>query len=137
MHREARTAITSSRDADSIIAETASMLIKSAFGRASPVCDKFASSAPADRQSGHAGAASGGQSTPWRERYVLPLDLGASFISPRSLCAVWVSADDRALGAALSYAVDVRNRVVVAAGNVGAAQCPLGSRAMRDSATVA
>lgn len=55
-------------------------------------------------------------------------DLGASVINISSVACVAVSAalDDRALGAALAYAVDVKNAVVVAAaGNSGgAAQCP-------------
>ena len=55
-------------------------------------------------------------------------DLGASVINISSVaCAPVASApDDRALGAALAYAVDVKNAVVVAAaGNTGgAAQCP-------------
>ncbi|GAB1813842.1 type VII secretion system ESX-4 serine protease mycosin MycP4 [Mycobacterium sp. MUNTM1] len=55
-------------------------------------------------------------------------DLGASVINISSVaCAPVASAlDDRALGAALAYAVDVKNAVVVAAaGNTGGAgQCP-------------
>ncbi|MEE2854538.1 MAG: type VII secretion-associated serine protease mycosin [Actinomycetota bacterium] len=54
-------------------------------------------------------------------------DLGASVINISSVaCAPVASAlDDRALGAALAYAVDVKNAVVVAAaGNAGAGQCP-------------
>lgn len=55
-------------------------------------------------------------------------DLGASVINISSVACVPVTAslDDRALGAALAYAVDVKNAVVVAAaGNTGgAAQCP-------------
>jgi membrane-anchored mycosin MYCP len=54
-------------------------------------------------------------------------DLGASVINVSSVACVPVAAapDDRALGAALSYAVDVKNAVVVAAaGNTGAGQCP-------------
>lgn len=55
-------------------------------------------------------------------------DLGASVINISSVaCVPVVSAlDDRALGAALAYAVDVKNAVVVAAaGNTGGAgQCP-------------
>ncbi|MED5812659.1 type VII secretion-associated serine protease mycosin [Mycolicibacterium sp. 050232] len=50
-------------------------------------------------------------------------DLGATVINISSVACVPAAAapDDRALGAALSYAVDVRNVVVVAAaGNVGA-----------------
>lgn len=50
-------------------------------------------------------------------------DLGATVINISSVACVPVAAapDDRTLGAALSYAVDVRNVVVVvAAGNVGA-----------------
>ncbi|BBY17459.1 type VII secretion-associated serine protease [Mycolicibacterium litorale] len=55
-------------------------------------------------------------------------DLGATVINVSSVaCLASAEAlDDRALGAALSYAVDVRNAVVVtAAGNVGGpGQCP-------------
>ena len=54
-------------------------------------------------------------------------DLGASVINISSVACVAVTSalDDRALGAALAYAVDVKNTVVVAAaGNSGAAQCP-------------
>ena len=55
-------------------------------------------------------------------------DLGASVINISSVACVSASSrlDDRALGAALAYAVDVKNAVVVAAaGNTGGgAQCP-------------
>jgi membrane-anchored mycosin MYCP len=55
-------------------------------------------------------------------------DLGASVINVSSVACVRASSelDDRALGAALAYAVDVKNVVVVApAGNTGGhAQCP-------------
>ncbi|OBG57520.1 type VII secretion-associated serine protease mycosin [Mycobacterium sp. E188] len=55
-------------------------------------------------------------------------DLGASVINISSVACVPAAAtlDDRALGAALAYAVDIKNAVVVAAaGNTGsAAQCP-------------
>ncbi|WP_077099505.1 type VII secretion-associated serine protease mycosin [Mycobacterium terramassiliense] len=55
-------------------------------------------------------------------------DLGASVINISSVACVPVGStlDDRALGAALAYAVDVKNAVVVAAaGNSGGtAQCP-------------
>ncbi|OBA73099.1 type VII secretion-associated serine protease mycosin [Mycobacterium sp. 1554424.7] len=55
-------------------------------------------------------------------------DLGASVINVSSVACVPVASplDDRALGAALAYAVDVKNAVVVAAaGNTGgAAPCP-------------
>lgn len=54
-------------------------------------------------------------------------DLGASVINISSVACVPVASalDDRALGAALAYAVDVKNAVIVAAaGNIGAAQCP-------------
>jgi membrane-anchored mycosin MYCP len=55
-------------------------------------------------------------------------DLGASVINISSVACVPAAAalDDRALGAALAYAVDVKNAVVVAAaGNTGGAtQCP-------------
>ncbi|OBB95153.1 type VII secretion-associated serine protease mycosin [Mycobacterium sp. 852002-40037_SCH5390672] len=55
-------------------------------------------------------------------------DLGASVINISSIACVPAASalDDRALGAALAYAVDVKNAVVVAAaGNTGGAgQCP-------------
>jgi membrane-anchored mycosin MYCP len=55
-------------------------------------------------------------------------DVGATVINVSSVACVSVAAalDDRALGAALAYAVDVKNVVVVAAGgNVGGpGQCP-------------
>ncbi len=55
-------------------------------------------------------------------------DMGASVINVSSIACVEATAelDDRALGAALAYAVDVKNVVVVAAaGNVGGlGQCP-------------
>jgi membrane-anchored mycosin MYCP len=55
-------------------------------------------------------------------------DLGASVINISSVACVPVTSalDDRALGAALAYAVDIKNAVIVAAaGNTGAAgQCP-------------
>lgn len=54
-------------------------------------------------------------------------DLGASVINISSVACIRVGSalDDRALGAALSYAVDMKNVVVVvAAGNTGAGQCP-------------
>jgi membrane-anchored mycosin MYCP len=55
-------------------------------------------------------------------------DLGASVINISSVACVPVESalDDRALGAALAYAVDVKNAVVIAAaGNTGGAgQCP-------------
>lgn len=55
-------------------------------------------------------------------------DMGASVINVSSIACVESTAelDDRALGAALAYAVDVKNVVVVAAaGNVGGlGQCP-------------
>ena len=67
-------------------------------------------------------------------------DLGASVINISSVACAHVgpALDDRALGAALSYAVDVKNTVVVvAAGNIGAGQCPAQQAdATRDSATV-
>jgi membrane-anchored mycosin MYCP len=67
-------------------------------------------------------------------------DLGASVIniSPVACARVGSGLDDRALGAALSYAVDAKNTVVVvAAGNIGAGQCPAQQAdATRDSATV-
>jgi len=62
-------------------------------------------------------------------------DLGASVINISSVACVPAASvlDDRALGAALAYAVDVKNAVIVAAaGNTGgAAQCP----AQRSDAT--
>ena len=62
-------------------------------------------------------------------------DLGASVINISSVACVPAASvlDDRALGAALAYAADVKNAVVVAAaGNTGgAAQCP----AQRSDAT--
>ena len=69
-------------------------------------------------------------------------DLGASVINVSSVaCAPAASVlDDRALGAALAYAVDVKNAVIVAAaGNTGgAAQCPAQrSDATWESVTVA
>lgn len=53
-------------------------------------------------------------------------DMGASVINISSVACAEVVLDDRALGAALSYAVDVKDAVVVvAAGNVGGdGQCP-------------
>ena len=55
-------------------------------------------------------------------------DMGATVINVSSVACVPVAdaLDDRALGAALAYAVDVKNVVVVAAaGNVGGpGQCP-------------
>ena len=54
-------------------------------------------------------------------------DLGASVINISSVACTPAdkALDDGALGAALSYAVDTKNVVVVAAaGNVGAGQCP-------------
>jgi membrane-anchored mycosin MYCP len=54
-------------------------------------------------------------------------DLGASVINISSVACTPADAalDDGALGAALSYAVDTKNVVVVAAaGNTGAGQCP-------------
>jgi membrane-anchored mycosin MYCP len=60
-------------------------------------------------------------------------DLGASVINISSVACVHTDAglNDRALGAALAYAVDVKNAVVVvAAGNTGGAgQCPAQSPA--------
>jgi membrane-anchored mycosin MYCP len=69
-------------------------------------------------------------------------DLGASVINISSVACVPAGSalDDRALGAALAYAVDVKNAVVVAAaGNTGgAAQCPQQpSDASWETATVA
>lgn len=63
-------------------------------------------------------------------------DLGATVINVSSVACLPAAdaPDDRALGAALSYAVDVRNVVVVtAAGNVGGAgQCPTQNPAHSD-----
>jgi membrane-anchored mycosin MYCP len=69
-------------------------------------------------------------------------DLGASVINISSVACVPVDSalDDRTLGAALAYAVDVKNAVVVAAaGNTGgAAQCPRqAADATWETATVA
>lgn len=69
-------------------------------------------------------------------------DLGASVINISSVACVPAATalDDRALGAALAYAVDVKNAVIVAAaGNTGSdAQCPpQRSDATRDTVTVA
>jgi membrane-anchored mycosin MYCP len=69
-------------------------------------------------------------------------DLGASVINISSVACVPAGSvlDDRALGAALAYAVDVKNAVIVAAaGNTGgAAQCPAQlPDATWESATVA
>ena len=69
-------------------------------------------------------------------------DLGASVINISSVACVPAasSLDDRALGAALAYAVDIKNAVVVApAGNTGgAARCPpQRPDATWDTATVA
>jgi membrane-anchored mycosin MYCP len=67
-------------------------------------------------------------------------DLGASVINISSVACIRIGSalDDRALGAALSYAVDVKNSVVVvAAGNSGAGQCPAQQGAATwDTATV-
>jgi membrane-anchored mycosin MYCP len=69
-------------------------------------------------------------------------DLGASVINISSVACVPVESrlDDRALGAALAYAVDVKNAVVVAAaGNTGGpGQCPAQRpETPRDTTTVA
>jgi membrane-anchored mycosin MYCP len=68
-------------------------------------------------------------------------DLGASVINISSVACIRTEStlDDRALGAALSYAVDVKDAVVVvAAGNTGAGQCPAQQpQATWDTATVA
>jgi membrane-anchored mycosin MYCP len=67
-------------------------------------------------------------------------DLGASVINISSVACTRAGSalDDRSLGAALSYAVDTKNVVVVAAaGNTGAGQCPTQQvDATWDSATV-
>ncbi|EPQ49172.1 subtilase family protein [Mycobacterium sp. 012931] len=68
-------------------------------------------------------------------------DLGASVINISTIACVAAESppDDRALGAALAYAVDVKNAVIVAAaGNTGgAAQCPSQRpETSRDTATV-
>ncbi|MGE2814048.1 type VII secretion-associated serine protease mycosin [Mycobacterium heidelbergense] len=69
-------------------------------------------------------------------------DLGASVINVSSVACVPIGSqlDDRSLGAALAYAVDVKNAVIVAAaGNTGgSAQCPpQRPDATRDTVTVA
>jgi membrane-anchored mycosin MYCP len=68
-------------------------------------------------------------------------DLGASVINISSVACIPTGSalDDRALGAALSYAVDVKNVVVVvAAGNTGAGHCPAQQpEATWDTVTVA
>lgn len=69
-------------------------------------------------------------------------DLGASVINISSIACIPAAAalDDRALGAALAYAADVKNAVIVAAaGNTGGvAQCPpQRTDATWDTATVA
>jgi membrane-anchored mycosin MYCP len=67
-------------------------------------------------------------------------DLDASVINISSVACIraGTALDDRALGAALSYAVDTKNVVVVAAaGNTGAGQCPAQQvDATSESATV-
>jgi membrane-anchored mycosin MYCP len=66
-------------------------------------------------------------------------DLDASVINISSVACIraGTALDDRALGAALSYAVDIKNVVVVAAaGNTGAGQCPAQQDATSESATV-
>lgn len=68
-------------------------------------------------------------------------DLGASVINISSVACIRTEStlDDRRLGAALSYAVDVKDIVVVvAAGNTGAGQCPTQQpEATWDTVTVA
>ncbi len=68
-------------------------------------------------------------------------DLGASVINISSVACIRAEStlDDRRLGAALSYAVDVKDIVVVvAAGNTGAGQCPTQQpEATWDTVTVA
>lgn len=67
-------------------------------------------------------------------------DLGASVINISSVACISIGSalDDRALGAALAYAVDTKNAVVVvAAGNSGPGQCPAQrAEATWDTATV-
>jgi membrane-anchored mycosin MYCP len=67
-------------------------------------------------------------------------DLGASVINISAVACIPTGSalDDRALGAALSYAVDVKDVVVVvAAGNTGTGQCPAQSaEATWDTVTV-
>jgi len=67
-------------------------------------------------------------------------DLGASVINISAVACIRTGSalDDRALGAALSYAVDVKDVVVVvAAGNSGTGQCPAQSaEATWDTVTV-
>jgi membrane-anchored mycosin MYCP len=69
-------------------------------------------------------------------------DLGATVINISSVACATGALDDRALGAALAYAVDTKDVVIVAAaGNVGgASQCPRQAESAElswDSATVA
>ncbi len=68
-------------------------------------------------------------------------DLGASVINISSVACIRTEStlDDRKLGAALSYAVDIKDIVVVvAAGNTGAGQCPTQQpEATWDTVTVA
>jgi membrane-anchored mycosin MYCP len=69
-------------------------------------------------------------------------DLGATVINISSVACAAGPLDDRALGAALAYAVDTKDVVVVAAaGNIGgASHCPaqaVGSELSWDTATVA
>ncbi|MET0699206.1 MAG: type VII secretion-associated serine protease mycosin [Mycobacterium sp.] len=69
-------------------------------------------------------------------------DLGATVINISSVACATGSLDDRALGAALAYAVDTKDVVIVAAaGNVGgASQCPRQAESPEiswDTATVA
>lgn len=121
---------------------------------ADPASDKFSGVAPdvtviSIRQSsvkfGPAGDRSGtgvGDVDTMAKAVRTAADLGASVINISSVaCAPATDAlDDRALGAALAYAVDVKNAVVVAAaGNSGGgAQCPAQlSDATRDTVTVA
>jgi membrane-anchored mycosin MYCP len=60
-------------------------------------------------------------------------DLGAGVINISSVACADSALDDRALGAALAYAVDTKNVVVVAAaGNAGVGRCP----AEQEDATV-
>jgi membrane-anchored mycosin MYCP len=67
-------------------------------------------------------------------------DLGASVINISAVACIRTGSalDDRALGAALSYAVDVKDVVVVvAAGNTGTGQCPAqAAEATWDTVTV-
>ncbi len=85
--------------------------------------------APAHEGSGTGGSSTGvGDVDTMAKAVRTAADLGASVINISSIACVpaGTALDDRALGAALAYAVDVKNAVIVAAaGNTGGAgQCP-------------